>query len=681
MATHHDVQQLREMTEQFQAGTISAARYQAFRVPQGVYEQREAGSYMLRARLAAGIVIPSQMRVAADVAETYGSGNLHLTSRQDLQVHGVPLGNIADAVARLTEAGLSTKGGGGNTVRNIAACCYAGVCPNEAFDVTPDVLKLTETLLSDPLSFQLPRKYKIACSGCGWDCAGATVADLGFIGRGTVAGDGFAVYAGGGMGAHSRVGRLLETLILPEEAILVAEAVKRVFDRNGNRKNRHRARLRFLIEDIGFEAFEKLYRAERGEAVRSRHETSLPDIRPRLPRPTARVQAQKQPGSFSVEIAPFDGILQAGQFRALADIVERYGEKRLRATPAQTALLRSVEGAGVPALIAELQGMGLWREDPPILRHMVACAGASTCRLGICLARGLATAVRAAIGESGLQLDGATGQLSIHISGCPNSCGRHPVAAIGLYGAGRRVKGGLAPHYIVQLGGRVEEGRTQLASGGQPIPARNVPAFLVNFLRAFERSEQYPDFERFLEAGGRAATLVLGAVYGHVPDGAPAAMYYTDWGAGEPFSLAGRGAAECGAGVFDLIDLDLQQAATDLAAGRLFSVAASAARALLVTRGHEADSERHAIDLFERLFVREGLVPGELGSVLEKARKACDSPVPESAFDASSGEVGALLAAANSLYESLGPSLRLAAPVCDCAPGTPCPPALFQLKT
>jgi sulfite reductase (ferredoxin) len=669
-----DLEQLRQMTEQFQAGAIPAARYQAFRVPQGVYEQREAGTYMLRARLAAGLLTPNQMRVAADVAETYGSGVLHLTSRQDLQVHGVALASIPDAVTRLTAAGLSTKGGGGNTVRNIAACFQAGVCPDEVFDVTPDAIRLTESLLRDPLSFQLPRKYKIACSGCGHDCAGATVTDLGFICRQRAGEDGFAVYVGGGMGAHSRVGRLLEEFVPAAAAVKVAEAVKRVFDKHGNRKNRHRARLRFLVEDLGFEAFDKLYRAELGEVVGRPLETGPSS---NFTQPTGQVLPQKQPGLFSVEIAPPLGVIEAGQLRELADIVHRYGEKRVRATSWQTAVLRGVTAESIAALKTELASIGLWSEEPPILRHMVTCAGASTCRLGICLSRGLAKAIRAALLDSGLHLDAATGELTVHISGCPNSCGRHPIAPIGLFGAARRVNGRLVPHYIVQFGGHVEEGRTRLASGAHAIPARKVPVFLVDFLRAFERSADYPNFNAFLAAEGRTTAAALAAVYARVPDFAHDKNFYFDWDAEEVFSLAGRGPGECGAGVFDLIEVDLASASDALSAGRLFLAAASAARALLVTRGEQADSDRQSLDLFERLFVQEGLVPADLAALINRARQAAATASPEISFQAHASEVEALLAAVKSLYESMGPSLRL--PVSTCATAavpTPASPSI-----
>ncbi len=260
--THaEDLAAFKEETERFKKGAVSPAKYRSFRVPQGVYEQREEGRFMLRVRLTAGAVLPDQMRALAVIARKYGNGVLHVTSRQDIQVHSVSLDSIHPALVALYHAGLSTKGGGGNTVRNITACYDAGVCTRECFDVTPYAVGLTEFLLVDPLSFQLPRKYKIAFSGCPQDCAGATVNDLGLIAKRRGDESGFAVYLAGGMGARSRVADLFEEFVPAVRIHLTAEAVKRVFDKHGNRKNKHKAMLRFLIEQMGLERFRTLYEA------------------------------------------------------------------------------------------------------------------------------------------------------------------------------------------------------------------------------------------------------------------------------------------------------------------------------------------------------------------------------------------------------------------------------------
>jgi sulfite reductase (ferredoxin) len=517
--TPEELEQWRHIIGQFCRGEISADQFQAWRVPRGIYEQREPGTFMLRTRLLAGILRPGQMRAAADVAETFGRGMLHLSSRQNLQVHGVAAGNIYPALERLATVGLVANGGGGNTLRNVATCYQAGVCADEVFDITPSAGYVTESLLADPRSFQLPRKYKIAFSGCPRDCADATIQDLGFLSKRVDGVDGFAVYLGGGLGAASRVGRLLEEFIPVAQAARVSEAVKRVFDQHGNRKNRNRARIRFLVEDLGFDVFRKLYReelAKLGAAAPALRPAPFVEALPPVPAPHSLVEGfaswrhlnvagQRQPGFFSVEIAPPLGILQADQLRRLAGVVERYGEGVLRATNWQNVLLRWVSEAVLPALHAELVPLGLGAGEPPLLRRMVTCIGADTCRIGVCVSHTLALAIRETLVASNLDFAGGTGQLHLHISGCPNTCGRHLVADIGLSGSARRVDGQVVPHYTVHLGGHVEEGSTELASRALILPAAQVPAWLVDFLRRFEASAQYPDFAAFLAAGGRNA--------------------------------------------------------------------------------------------------------------------------------------------------------------------------------
>lgn len=663
---------LAAMCRQFASGEITAARFQAFRVPQGIYEQRESGTYMLRCRLPAGQITPEQLCLAAEIARTHGTGVLHLTSRQDLQIHGVPLEGIHPAAVALTEGGLCPSGGGGNTVRNIAACQGAGVCADEVFDVTGHAVALTEILLRDPLSFQLPRKYKIAYSGCQTDCAGATVNDLGLIAKQRDGVDGFAVYVGGGMGSVSRVAQKIEEFVPAKDVYRVAEAVKRVFDAHGNRKNRHRARIRFLIEALGFEQFEALYRAQFAQisdtlapttsaqtpparSARTSGDTHAPGLGSWL---KLHAEPQKQSGYHIVDLGTPAGVFSADLLDNLARIVERYGDGVARATNWQTLLLRWVADEDLPALYDDLFAIGLGAARPPILRHMVTCAGASTCRLGICRSRGLGAALDAAIAASGLDLSGPIGQINIHISGCTNACGRHPIAAIGLFGVARREHGRPIPAYVVQLGGHVVEGGTTLASGAYTLPAKNVPAFVVDLLRA--ANAHGGDFESFLEHGGRDIAATLAKQHETVPTFDDARDSYIDWDAQEPFTLAGRGAAECGAGIFDLIEIDLAEATNSLAAGRQLLAVGSAARALLIARGKQAASDRDGVELFLAQFVDEALVPETTRPVLEAALRAYAAPVPESAFIAEPEDVSALVEAVQSLYKSLGPSLRLA---------------------
>ncbi|HWX20246.1 MAG TPA: nitrite/sulfite reductase [Candidatus Binatia bacterium] len=573
----NDLAEFKANVERFKAGTMSVEEFRAFRVPMGVYEQRESGTYMLRVRCPAGGVLPAQLRRLAHVSKSFGNGILHVTTRQELQVHRVPLDAIHPALESLRGAGLATKGGGGNTVRNITACPDCGVCPRELFDVAPFAVALTERLIADPVSFQLPRKYKIAFSGCASDCAGVTVQDLGFITRRKDGGDGFAVYVAGGMGAKSRVAVLLHDFVPAAEAFLVAEAVKRVFNQHGERKNKHLARLRFLVERIGFITFVELYqnqlaglRAMNLAPLQTRaypgNSQSAGASGPRnlkaagqagtLQAPVlpefsiwrqCHVRPQKHPGFFIVELPLPLGDIEAGKMAALADVVAAHGDRLLCATQSQNLALRWIAESELAALHQKLKPLELAEPRPSVLRNLVACAGASTCRLGICLSRGLAKAITASLEASNLDLK-KLGDLKIQISGCPNSCGRHPVADIGLHGAARRVEGRLVPHYSVLLGGRVAEGLTRFGAGADTLPAKNVPAFLQDFLAAFLQSAEAPDFHRFIDNGGRKTAEELAVRYRPVPALTADQSFYFDWDAQVPFSLEGRGPGECSAG-------------------------------------------------------------------------------------------------------------------------------------
>lgn len=680
---------------QFQQGAICATQFQVFRVPQGVYEQRESGTYMLRVRFPAGVALPHQLRKLAEVAQRYGNGILHVTTRQDIQVHHVLLEHIHPALVALAEAGLSTKGGGGNTVRNITGCPHAGVCAYEVFDITPHVLAMTEFMLNDPKSFQLPRKYKIAFSGCGRDCCAATVNDLGFIATSRAGAEGFAVYVGGGMGVSSRVADRLEGFVPATDAPLVAEGIKRVFYAHGNRKDKRLARLRFLIRQLGMARFRQLYE-EQMEQLR-REALPLPPLRPAphlgsasaptassLPNTgsvsfqrwrAANVKPQKQTGLYFIEIPLFLGDLADARLHLLADIVEQHGERLVRTTPQQNLVLRCVREDELKPLHEKLSALSLTEGDAPALRDLVACTGAATCKLGICLSRGLAKGVADALSASSLDLP-ALGPLQVRISGCPNACGRHPIADIGLHGAARRVDGRLVPHYVLQVGGHVEEGHTQLAEGRRAIPARNVPPLLVELLRAFAASGRAPDFRAFLRETGSTLVQDLISKYQTVPPFLDDPRFYYEWGAAEPFSLAGRGPGECGAGVFDLIEVDLKSALDAFQDNRLFTAAALASRALLVTRGEQPSSDREAFELFQRHFIRTDLVESRFEPLVTFGARCATAPNPVAAFTVPAAEIESFVDAVRSLFKGMDAALqfpkraREAPPAC-----APVPPA------
>ncbi len=669
-----DLNRFKKDIELFKNGSISSTEFRTIRVTNGVYEQRENGTYMVRVRFTAGIALPEHMRALSSVSRKYGNNILHVTSRQDIQVHGVQLDNIYPAILELYNAGLSPKGGGGNTVRNVACCFDAGVCEKEEFDVTPYSIALAEFLLSDPMSFRLPRKFKVAFSGSSSDCAGAMINDVGFIARKRGEEFGFAVYSGGGMGAHSRVAELLEEYIPASDIHYTAEAVKRVFDKHGNRKNKNRARLRFLVEQIGFDSFKKLYIEELSELKR----VGLPALNIRdiqrngHPIPENGEQPkdgfekwcerntlpQKQKGYYRVHIPLKLGDITADVLGNLADVIDKYGERMIRTTPRQNLVIRWIHENELTALYNELMELNLEGNVAPVLSNTIACAGASTCRLGICLSRGLAGAVINDLNRSDLDLD-EFGDLNINISGCTNSCGRHPVGNIGMYGAARRIDGRLAPHYVIQLGGKVTEEETRLAKGNVAIPAKNVPVYIADFLRAFKESPQFPDYDAFIDSDGRKISDKLIKKHKRMPSFDEDKNYYYDWSAETIFTLEGRGAGECSAGVFDLIKIDMSGAEEALREEKLLTATFLSARSLLITMGQEAKDEFQVFELFTKYFINGGFVNESFRNLIESAQKCFLASLPEEKFDGSRDNVSALIETMKNLYDQLDQSLRL----------------------
>jgi sulfite reductase beta subunit-like hemoprotein len=540
-----DLKQFGDVIAQYVDGRIDADEFNAFRGPRGVVGEKEAGYFMIRNRLPAGMVLPHQLRKIAEVSKKFGDGLPHLTTRQCIQVHHIPLQKLSAAMAELLQAGLSAKDSSGNALRNITACPNAGVCANECFDVTPYAVGLTEFLLTPDLIRKLPRKYKIAVSGCSRDCGGAMVADLGLIARKQNVKNGFSVYVGGGMGAGQRVGSLLEDFVPTSEIHLTAEAIKRVLDKHGDRQNKRKARIRHLVERLGMDAFHALYKEE---LTAVKNEKLIPPIYSASASPEQvktdaqsrnpegfdlwmrrNTQAQKQAGYVAVEIPVKLGDIPAETMIALADVVENFGEKMLRVTPRQNFQLRWVPDDQLASLYQKIRELDLTDTTPSPYRDVISCIGTSTCTRGICFSRGLARAISDHLTADGPELSDLV-KFDINISGCSNSCGRHPIADIGLTGVAKKNDGRSVPHYILQLGGHLEEGKTRFAEGKISIPAKAIPAFMKEFMDAFKQSQAYPDFKAFLAADGVKIAESLTEKFTAVPSYDDDPSYYRDCG-------------------------------------------------------------------------------------------------------------------------------------------------------
>jgi sulfite reductase (ferredoxin) len=665
-----------EETEKYRNGQTSADHFRAFRVPFGVYEQRTAGRHMLRIRITAGDFSSEQFRAMAKAAVRDGNSLIHVTTRQDLQVHDVPVENLHRALVTLAESGLSTIGGGGNSVRNVTACADTGFCDKECFGVADHARAVTKDLLATPFALDLPRKYKLSFSGCDEDCAGARANDVGYIAKVVDGKRGFAVYAGGGMGGKSKVSALLENFVPEDEIFYVAEAVKRVFDRLGNRRNKHQARLRFLVEQLGFDEFKEKYEEALAEV---RLASPLEISRSEAPQVSAPIEpapavnaeafkewrrlhvtAQPQPGFHKVEIPLFLGTIMGPIAEQLADMAHRCGAGKLRSTLAQNLIVPWVPDAALPLAFHLLSEAGLATPMPRLISEMSVCAGASTCRLGICQSRGLAQELRNLLEESSLDLD-LLKDLKVFISGCPNSCGRHLMADVGLSGGARRIAGEVAPHYEVRLGSRSTKDSLAFAEGKTVIPARAVPATLVALLEEFAADSSDPEFHQFASTSGE--TFLEGQLSAaRERYESTAGDVHIDWGTEIPFSLAGRSPGECGAGVFDLIDIDLAAADEALAEGALYRATVSASRALLVTQGIGANDDREALRAFAERFVEPKHVDASFRALVEQAIGASHAGDPGAAYAVAAGTVGELVAAVRALYGRLDQSLRLPNP-------------------
>ena len=624
-----DILDYRSGVEKFLNGETSPIAFRAYRVPMGVYEQRAAGKYMVRIRIGAGLVLPYQLERIAQLSKTYGSGIVHVTTRQDIQIHEVNIEDTPDVLEGLLEVGLSPRGGGGNTVRNVTACPRAGVCPKEEFDVSPYAIATAEYLLQFKSSYNLPRKYKIVFSGCSADCAFASVADLGFFAHQKDGVKGFAVYAGGGLGSNPAVGFKIEDFITDNEILEVAEAIKRLFDKYGDRSNKHKARLRYVVARVGTQEFIRLYKLERQEVHNQGLRGEIPKVRAGASKFEVlrsavdndngqsplrhNVLPEKTEGLFTVRLRLNLGDIPADDLIKIAQVAEKFGQGLVRTSQLQNLLITSVPRQNIEKVKSALEDLSidvLGNGCPKI----VTCTGAATCKLGLCLSRNLADEISKEFHEKNVIFNGK--ELVVRISGCPNSCGHHYIADIGFQGRAKRVNGRLMPCYDVLAGAQTIEGDAHLAEKIGTVPAKKIPDLLAEaFATSATKKEQ---LKGLVKRYGDFSSLEF-------PDD-----YYYDFGATELFSLAGRGSGECGAGVMDVIKLDVDQAKEAISSAHktqaakdksesIYEAIIAAARALLVIFGLEPKKDREIFAAFSKHLIEPAWVKPQAQQLLDNA--------------------------------------------------------------
>ncbi|HEV1995647.1 MAG TPA: nitrite/sulfite reductase [Candidatus Acidoferrum sp.] len=568
-AIEAEIVRFEERIQQLQSGAITADQFRPFRLKHGTYGQRQPGFQMLRIKIAAGVLKPAQLRVLAHIADEYSTGRGHLTTRENVQFHFVKLENVGAAMRLLADAGLTTREACGNTVRNVTACPVAGICPGEAFDVTPYALGVSRYLLRHPDFHDLPRKFKIAFSGCenDGDCAVAGIHDVGLIaqvrGSNGTSHRGFKVLVGGGLGSLPTEAAVLTDFLPEEELLPTIEAILRVFSETGNRKNKLMARLKFVLRAKGIEELRRLV-AEKRKVSQAPAETfvvpspiqpSLVTIAPApLTSPATDTQndpeydrwaehnlmSQRQAGYGAVWLKLSAGTLHSNQMRGLADVLERNDLTGVRIAVNQDLVIPWVPFDRVRAIYDELGALELATPGARTISDVTGCPGATTCNLGITRSLTLAEVLSR-------ELDGYTDpeiqKLRIKISGCPNSCGHHHIADIGFYGNVRKVGGQQAPYYQLLLGGKVKADGVRFARQIIAVPARPIPA-IIRELLAFYQTDRQPAetfsawVSRTPDKAIKARLVPLAEVTVTTED------LFVDWGDTETYTLKlGRG--EC----------------------------------------------------------------------------------------------------------------------------------------
>ncbi len=517
--------------EAYRRGELNDNEFRPIRLSYGLYYQLDHTSYMQRIKLPGGLLTAEQIEVIAGIADDYARSMAHVTTRQDIQIHWVPLEKVGDIYARLEAVGITTRGACSDSVRNVTGCPFAGVSPDEPFDVTPYTLAVHDWFLFNPLNLTLPRKFKIALEGCPLDCAQATINDIGLYAREQDGVQGFSVWAGGGLGPAPFLAVPVIDFARAEDVLIVCEAIVRIQHRLGERKLRHKARLKFLVKKLGIERFRQMVHAEVVKVAAERGEELREDVRQsvaayRAPRPVetppaggepregfeawvkTNVLPHRDPRLVSAVVALVVGDVTADELRALARLAREYGDGTLRATNDQNLVFQSVHRESLPRLHAELDDLGLAQRGAFLLTDVVSCPGLDYCSLAVTRSMGVADRIRTHL--AALKVDGESlGQFHVKISGCPNSCGQHHIGDIGLTGMMVKGEDGVErPHYSLLVGGGVGEGRTRLGKrlfGRYPEEA--APRAIVALARFYEK-ERLPD-ERFGEFVDRVGTDAL----------------------------------------------------------------------------------------------------------------------------------------------------------------------------
>lgn len=634
-----DIIDLEKKIRLFRNGEIDEEKFRSLRLVRGIYGQRQPGVQMVRIKLPFGRVTTKQLRRIAEISDEYASSNLHATTRQDIQIHFVSLDRTPELWTKLEQDEITLREACGNTVRNITASPTAGIDPKELFDVSPYALETFKYFLRNPICQEMGRKFKIAFSSSEDDTAYAFIHDLGFIPKLRDGKRGFKVVIGGGLGSNPYLAQTAFEFLEEDQLIPLTESVLRVFDRYGERNRRMKARLKFLLDDIGLPELMRLVEEERNALKNKSYKIdyeSYPE--PQIPSFTIQpnvevgdekkfkrwhdtnVIKQKQEGFFGVYVKLPVGNLSSDAARKFADVVDAYASSELRVTVNQGYLLRFVRPDALKPLYAALDNLGLAEPGFDSVADIVACPGTESCNLGISDSTKISLELEKVIKEEFPDLI-YNNDIKIKISGCPNSCGQHGLASIGFHGSTIKDKQGkVMPALVVLLGGaKLQNGDGIISDKLIKIPSRRGPQALRLLLNDYETNalegEYYHDYFKRI---GRNYFYTLLKPLGDITNTTP--LEYIDWGEDHNFILH-TAVGECAGVMIDLVSTLLFDTEEKLGWAKealdnklyadsiyhSYSSFINTAKALLLTNDVKPSTQIQTLNDFQQHFVATGL--------------------------------------------------------------------------
>jgi len=521
--------------ERYRRGEITNDQFRPIRLSYGLYYQLDHTSHMQRIKLPAGVITSTQADCLADITDLWGRGVLHVTTRQDVQIHWVPIEKVVEMYERLHEVGITTRGACADSVRNVTGCIHGGTLPGELFDVTPYVMAVHEYFLFNPLNLTLPRKFKISFASCAYDCVQGPVNDIALYPRIEGGKPGFHVLAGGGLGAQPFLAKHLRDFLAAEDLLIMSEAIVRVQHRHGERKNRSRARMKYVVKRWGEERFRQeveaefaRVEAECGDELRRELREIVADYAdPKPARPSSAAPegdavfarwrrtntfAQKQAGYYGVMVQLPLGDITSDQLRAIGKLARELGNGVVRASNDQNLMIPWVSGADLGACHQRLRELRLGQPDALHITDVVSCPGADYCSLAVSRSMGVAAEIRHHLVTNCAETTEPLGVFRIRISGCPNSCGQHHVGDIGLTGMTVKGPDGIErPHYSMLIGGALGEDGGAL---GHRLPGKfpegDVPRIIAALAEFYREQRQTGEaFRTFVQRVGMPALAEL----------------------------------------------------------------------------------------------------------------------------------------------------------------------------